>query len=338
MAGAATAAGTDGVDGEPADEPSAATPALEETMAAPGPIWTEEFAEPELWDSPAAGAGATGHDSRPHEVEAIIPRPLFADHERRVPPGAPPPPDRPAASFATSTGADDGPADVADSTAGSRYWPFDDPEDTGSFSGREGRSWMKLAGVVALCVALLVGTFVAFDLNRGNGDAPSAPDTTASSTPAETGSPIRIVGARDFDPEGDPPEENPDQVRLAIDGKPDTGWRTLTYKDDPRLGGLKSGVGLVLDLGSEQEVGSVTLTLVGQPTDLELYATPPGVDNPPNELADARRVGAATADGTRVVIRPDPKPRTRFLVVWLTKLPAAAGGFRGEVAEVAVRS
>ena len=274
-------------------------------------------------------------------MDEAPPRPLFAEHERRVPPGAPPPPPAAPASAPTTgpTGATASTGDSGtDTGTGSRYWPFDDPEDTGSFSGKEGRSWLKLAAFVALCVVLLVGTFVAFDLARSKGDAPSSPDTTPSATPAEVGAPIRIVGARDFDPEGDPPEENPEQVPLAIDGKPDTGWRTLTYKDDPHLGGLKSGVGLVLDLGSQQEVGSVTVTLVGSPTDLELHVAPPGVDNPPVELADTRRVAGTTAEGTQAVIRLDPKPRTRFLVVWLTKLPPTSGGFRGEVTEVAVRS
>jgi hypothetical protein len=181
--------------------------------------------------------------------------------------------------------------------------------------------------------------FVAFDLGRGKGsDAPSTAPTTGPASPTETGAPIRIVGAQDFDPEGDPPEENPDQVPLAIDGKPGTGWRTLTYKDDPHLGGLKSGVGLVLDLGSQQQVGSLSITLVGAPTDVEVHVTPPGVADAPAELADTRRVAGTTVEGTQAVIRLDPKPRTRFVVVWLTKLPPAAGGFRGEVAEVAVHS
>lgn len=305
-------------------------PDLESTMAAPAPVWTE-LAEPEAWDPEAVRPVAAP------PLADVPPRPLFADHERRVPPGAPPPP---VTKGPPAAAADTGSAESStDSGTGSRYWPFDDPEDTGGFSGKEGRSWLKLAAFVALCIALLVAMFVAFDLGRGKGgDSPTPAATTGPVSPTVTGSPIRIVGAQDFDPEGDPPEENPDQVSLAVDGKPDTGWRTLTYKDDPRLGGLKSGVGLVLDLGSEQEVGSVTVTLVGNPTDLELYATAPGVDNPPAELADARRVGGTTADGTSTVIRLDPKPRTRFLVVWLTKLPAVSGGFRGEVAEVAVRS
>ena len=315
---------------EPAD--GSADP--DATMAAAAPLWTEELVEPEFWAPAPAQREGPPMDEAP-------PRPLFAEHERRVPPGAPPPPPAAPASAPTTgpTGATASTGDSGtDTGTGSRYWPFDDPEDTGSFSGKEGRSWLKLAAFVALCVVLLVGTFVAFDLARSKGDAPSSPDTTPSATPAEVGAPIRIVGARDFDPEGDPPEENPEQVPLAIDGKPDTGWRTLTYKDDPHLGGLKSGVGLVLDLGSQQEVGSVTVTLVGSPTDLELHVAPPGVDNPPVELADTRRVAGTTAEGTQAVIRLDPKPRTRFLVVWLTKLPPTSGGFRGEVTEVAVRS
>jgi hypothetical protein len=315
----------------------------EATMASATPMWIEELVEPEVWDPAATQAVGPPMDEAP-------PRPLFSEHERRVPPGAPPPP-----PASPANGPANGPATTAsagratrgtagttdngtDSGAGSRYWPFDDPEDTGSFSGKEGRSWLKLAAFVALCVALLVGTFVAFDLNRGKDDAPSSPGTTASATPTETGTPIRIVGARDFDPEGDPPEENPDQVPLAVDGKPGTAWRTLTYKDDPHLGGLKSGVGLVLDLGSQQQVGSLTITLVGAPTDLEVYVAPPGVDDAPADLADTRRVAGTTAEGNQAVIRLDPKPRTRFLVVWLTKLPPTPGGFRGEVAEVAVRS
>ncbi|MBW8751881.1 MAG: hypothetical protein JF565_10720 [Propionibacteriales bacterium] len=319
---------------EPArpDEPTAAVPVSfdpDATVSAPAPLWTDEFAEPEEWQ-PAAP---------PPPLEDLPERPLFADHERRVPPGAPPPPPPQAAapSSPAPRSQDNG---ARTDTSGGRYWPFEDPEDTGGFSGKEGRSWLQLAAIVAVCIAVLVGMFLAFDIGRGgNGnDTPTSPSSSAPSSPTVTGDPLKIVGVQDFDPEGDPPEENPDQVSLAIDGKPDTGWRTLTYKDDAHLGGLKSGVGLVLDLGSEQAVGSVQVTFVGAPTGVELYATPSGDNDAPAELADARRLSATTADGTTAVLRADPAVHTRFVVVWLTSLPAVAGGFRGEIAEVAVRS
>jgi serine/threonine protein kinase len=323
----------DGPADGPADDTARETGVdPEATMAAPEPIWTEEYAEPEAWEPPAP----------PPPLPALAERPLFADHERRVPPGAPlPPPPRPASDPARpATGAAAAGAIGSDTTGtGSRYWPFDDPEDTGGFTGKEGRSWLQLAAIVAASIAVLVGMFFVYNrVNDGGQDRPAAPATTAPATPTETGSPIKIVAARDFDPEGDPPEEHPSQVPLAIDGKPGTGWRTMTYKDDPHLGGLKSGVGLVLDLGSEQEVGSVHVTLVGAPTDLELWATPPGDNNPPAELADTRRVTGLTADGTSALLRAESPLRTRFLVVWLTRLPPVTGGFRGEIAEVTVRS
>lgn len=300
------------------------------TMAAPPPVWPEELVEPEPWEPPPP----------PPPLEERPPKPLFADHERRVPPGAPqlPQPSTGAAagtSSGTSSGAPTGTDSGTDS--GSRYWPFDDPDDTGGFSGREGRSWLRLAGIVALAIAVLAAMFVAFDIGRGNDDKPSSTGSPSPRTPTATGSPLRIVGVQDFDPEGDG-EENPDEVSLATDGKDDTGWRTLTYRGNPQLGGLKSGVGLVLDLGTEKQVGSVEVHLVGSPTDLELFATAPGVDDPPADLADTRRVTGATADGTTVILRAEPAQRTRFLVLWLTRLPPVAGGFRGEVAEVTVRS
>lgn len=298
----------------------------EATMAAPPPIWTEEFAEPEAWEAPAP----------PPELEEKPHRPLFADHDRRVPPGAPapPPPQQPVNPSAPVPGPDL----PSDTGTGAGFWPFDDPEDTGSFSGKEGRSWLQLAGIVALGIAVLAAMFIAFDMGRGADEEPSGTETTAPAEPTATGSPVRVVAASDFDPEGDPPEENPDQVALAIDGNPGTSWRTLTYRDNPQLGGLKSGVGLVLDLGTEQEVGSVEVQLGGSPTDLELFATAPGVDDPPVELADARRLTGLTADSTTALLRVEPGQRTRFLVVWLTKLPPVSGGFRGEITEVTVRS
>ncbi len=327
---AETPAPTDRADEQAADQPVAPSPDPvsdpEATMAAPPPIWTEEFAEPEAWEAPAP----------PPELEDRPHRPLFADHDRRVPPGAPPPPPpQQPVNPAVPTSGPDLPSDTG---TGSGFWPFDDPEDTGSFSGKEGRSWLQLAGIVALGIAVLVAMFIAFDLGRDADEEPSGTQTTAPAEPTATGSPIRVVAASDFDPEGDPPEENPDQVALAIDGKPGTGWRTLTYRDNPQLGGLKSGVGLVLDLGTEQEVGSVEVQLGGSPTDLELFATAPGVDDPPVELADTRRLAGLTADSTTALLRIEPGQRTRFLVVWLTKLPPVTGGFRGEITEVTVRS
>lgn len=254
----------------------------------------------------------------PPPFEEVADRPLFADHDRRVPAGAAPDP-------ATSSG-----------TPG---WPFYEDAPTGGDAGdRPRRRWRRLL-VIVLLFALAGAMYIAFDLGRQD-ETPESSGPSPTPTPSAaipTGTPIKVFRAADFDPEGDPPSENPDQTPLAIDGNPSTGWKTLVYRDDPRLGGLKSGVGIVLDLGSEQAVGSIELDLAGAPTSFEIWTSPPGIDDPPVELADLRRRVGQTATGTLSVARFESPVRTRYILVWLTKLPEAPGGFRGEITEAIPR-
>ena len=39
-----------------------------------------------------------------------------------------------------------------------------------------------------------------------------------------------------------------------------------------------------------------------------------------------------------MTLAPDEPVTTRFVLVWLTELPAVDGGYRGQVAEIVVRS
>jgi hypothetical protein len=153
---------------------------------------------------------------------------------------------------------------------------------------------------------------------------------------------LQPVSVRDFDPEGKgpkgrpAPDENPDEVPLATDGNPATGWHTLTYTS-AALGGLKSGVGLLVDLGADRTIGSVDLTVSGTPTTFALYAAPAGVSNPPTGVTGLRRIGGLRADESTNTVRLDQPVRTRFLVVWLTELPKQGHGYRGQIDELAIR-
>jgi hypothetical protein len=201
-----------------------------------------------------------------------------------------------------------------------------------------GRSWLRLA--VGLAVLLLVVFAVVFAFNLGKGTDNSEAGNRPSSTPSPSASAstkIPISSVSDFDPEGDPPEENPDEAPLAVDGKPGTAWQTLTYQGNPKLGGLKSGVGLLVDLGKPKRVGEVHLTLIGSPTSLQILAAPDAT-SAPTSTDGLPKVASASAAGTDVHLKLDKPTTTRWLVVWLTSLPQAGGGYRGQVAEVSVRS
>ena len=89
----------------------------------------------------------------------------------------------------------------------------------------------------------------------------------------------------------------------------------------------------MLDLGATRQVSSVDLTLVGQPTSLSLYVT----DTNPADLTGLKVAGRTTVTGTTGTLTLDQPASGRYVVVWLTRLPAVPGGFRGEVADVVVR-
>ena len=76
----------------------------------------------------------------------------------------------------------------------------------------------------------------------------------------------------------------------------------------------------------------------GQPTSFEVYAAPAGVTEAPESLDQLDKVASRADAGERTTVRLDPSPKTRYLLVWLTRLPQVEGGFRGEITDITVRS
>ncbi len=223
-------------------------------------------------------------------------------------------------------------------------WPLGTDDADGvpdDWEERTRRPWLRLplvVAVLAVIVVLVVGGLTLggkTDLGGGRNDSAGA---TSTPTRAPTsGQRLKIVGAKDLDPFGVPPQENPDQVSNAVDNDPDTAWQTVTYRRRPDLGGLKPGVGMVVDLGSIQRIDSVDLRLVGSPTALTVFAAPTA-SGPPSGIEGLQRVARRTGAGPSLTLDLAQPVRTRYVVVWLTSLPKVDGGYRGGIAEIAVRS
>lgn len=220
-------------------------------------------------------------------------------------------------------------------------WPFGGPREEEAWVAPEpgrSRNWLRWPLLIGAVILVLVGVFTLLDLSGDDPASPQAdPTPTAPASSAAPSGPIAVSQVTDLDPGGDPPEENPDLAPLAADGDRATTWRTLTYRGRPDLGGLKEGVGLILDLGEVQQVGRVRIDLVGEGTDLSLFAARPGASTP-SDVDGLDEVANATDAGERVVLDLARPARTRYLVLWLTSLPAVSDGFRAEVAEVGVFS
>ena len=303
------------------------------------------------WMNPEKSRGLRSDEEPAHAAAAAAPPPPLSEPEPR-PLFAPDPPSGRATTTrpgTQQTGAQDAsysPTQGARQSTGSipALWGPDSsvsesvPDTAGWESRDAGKNWLKLAAIVAVSIVLVVAIIIAFNLGRGSGDPGDTSGQNPTDGPSTDGParPLSIAGVSDFDPQGDPPEENPELAGLAIDGDPGTAWRTMTYFNDPELAGLKDGVGLLLDLGKPVEVSQVALTLVGGPTSLEILAAKEGA-SAPTSTDGLDEIASVDGAGTNVAPTFDTPVTTRYLVVWLTSLPPTSGGFAGQVAEVVVR-
>lgn len=156
------------------------------------------------------------------------------------------------------------------------------------------RSWMVPAfALILVATALIVvgalfsGTPLADSvLDRDDNGIPETSTTGQVGQPSTTIlTPISVIvdptlaGATAIDPEGDGEERN-DTAAFAIDGDDDTYWRTERYRS-ANFGNLKSGVGLIINLGGSARVNEVTLDTESDDWAVELYigddfSGPPG--------------------------------------------------------------
>jgi hypothetical protein len=273
----------------------------------------------------------------PPEFEPPTERPLFAPDPVEGQPVR-----RPRAAPVTAAG-------------GSGFWPWENTgtgvgtgsgvlpayvdEDEDDDRHAPGTSMLRLAGIIAACLLVLVAVVIAFNLGRGKtalgtarDDSSPAPSRTSSSSGGPTAAAITGVTAGDFDPQGGN-GENAGEAPRAVDGNPATAWTTLRYLQQFGDAGLKSGVGLVLDLGAAHDVSAVDLTMVGSPTAVSVYVSP---TDPPN-LVGLDVAGHAQLAGTHGTVALDQPVTGRYVVVWLTRLPTVPGGFRGGIAEAVVK-
>ncbi|NPC98762.1 protein kinase family protein [Nocardioides sp. zg-DK7169] len=232
--------------------------------------------------------------------------------------------------------------------AASDFWPWDTADGRHTGTGISvvppteddevpGRSSLRLAMLIAASLLLLVAVVVGINLGRGKTPLGNDPDAGPTRTPGATPAALQVLpvaGATDLDPQGDDGGEYPELTGLATDGDDTTVWTTQTYLQQFGPGGLKSGVGLVLDLGSSQDVSEVALTLRGEPTTVEVFVSDTAPTTTPS---DAGPPAATATVGTSGRVTLEEPVRGRYVTLWLTALPSVSDGFRAEVAEVVVR-
>jgi hypothetical protein len=351
--------------GNPEKQETVSLPAVPEIMARPHPDdrpaapapapAPEPEPEPELVDTagselPMTQAGLPIFDDETDDVSWLRTR----DEPPPPPPPFEEPPERPL--FATEPRKPrHGVAELGTVVPrGDEYWPFDHGRSTGSGlipttddtpydDHVPGRSFLRLAMLVAVALVLVVAVAIAFNLGRGRTplgatpeDATPSATPTPSSSPSANAAPVALTGitATDFDPEGRNGAEDPAGAENVLDDDPDTGWTTSTYFQQLGPGGLKKGVGVLLDLGRSRNVREVDVTTgSGGLTGVSLYITAEA----PTTVKGLEPVKELSAAGPSISSLK-PAVAGRYVVVWLTSLPPVSGGFKGEILDVVVKA
>ncbi|MFV0259838.1 MAG: protein kinase domain-containing protein [Acidimicrobiales bacterium] len=208
-----------------------------------------------------------------------------------------------------------------------------DPDDRGpagaaAASGPAGLRRPAVAGAVeiALIADQLNGRSF---LRDGDHDAAADPTTASSVAPAPDTTPV-IVSATSFDPVSSDRTEREDRVGLAIDGDPGTSWRTETYRQ-ANLGGLKSGVGLILTLEQPTVVNMVTIETPTVGWSAEVYVG--------DDLANRDRTdpAATISNGQQQnTVTLDPAVTGSEVMIWVTETGTTGGEHRFELSEVSL--
>jgi serine/threonine-protein kinase len=182
-------------------------------------------------------------------------------------------------------------------------------------------TWAVAAAAAAVCFA--AAGIVAVTSGSGS-SKPSAHGATAGKGAALTA--VHVASAQPFSANG-ASLDHPEEASLAVDGDSSTAWYTQHYAS-ASFGGLRSGSGLVLDLGTATDVKRLILRLAVPGTAVEVHA---GDDV--SSLLSAKTVGSTSSAPSSWTLRPGVA--ARYWLVWFTRLAPSDGAFRAGVAEAA---
>lgn len=207
-------------------------------------------------------------------------------------------------------------------------------------------------GVAGLLVLALLGTIFGLRLlNRDDaknaGDPSAAPSATAgpSTSPGAAVDPKPIAISADQVRIVDPPNGSRDELRdvaYVVDGDAETEWKTHHYRNNPKFGGLKPGMGILIDLGEARLVTSVRVqfTAAGATVQMRHGTADPGNTSSGDsqiEKTYQSLVEPTEVDANWVFGGFDEAQKYQYLLVWITEMPDDNGrGFQIGVQEITV--
>jgi hypothetical protein len=195
------------------------------------------------------------------------------------------------------------------------------------YPGRQrdgGSSRIVLAVViVAVLAAVAIAVWAVGFRKSGTPTAGSSTQPPNSTSASAAGTVLTPVSDSTFNIYGKPPgnTENQSTATLAVDGSTSTAWTTSYYFDHPNFGGLKSGTGLLLDMGKEVRLSQVEVLFGAQgATTAQVYLGNSAAMSPSALTGFTLVSPAASATGDHK-FAVSSQATGRYVLIWLTSLP-----------------
>lgn len=201
-------------------------------------------------------------------------------------------------------------------------------------------------GVAALLIAALgLGSWQLADtllerVNQGsNSDTgpsqPPADDAPEQKEPSKT---LPLSQATVLAIGGD--QVKPEDAGKTIDSSNETGWITPEYKGFPKFGNLpgrKDGSGIIVDLGSVQNVTGLDLDLYTAGQKLQVRAAAPDASAPDSLDDFSQQLTKLEITQKKLQTTLETPVRTRYVLVHITELPSHDEGlYRGGINNIKV--
>jgi len=212
-------------------------------------------------------------------------------------------------------------------------------------SGRGLRPFLasRAAKGVLAGTAVLAAVVVGVVMFLPGGTTPKGRPNPGRSTPLTSVTQLQPAGAQGFDPltpvSLDPTNEETQEAKFAIDGKMSTDWSSQYYLS-PEFGALKTGSGLMIDMGRPVRFTTVTVTFNSeQGAQVELKVGD-STERSKQNLDSMTTVASADNPTNTYTFHITSKTTGQYLVIWFTRLPpmpGSAGKYEAQVFNVTIK-
>lgn len=194
--------------------------------------------------------------------------------------------------------------------------------------GRRGNVGKLAALTLAVVVAVAGATAAVHLLRKPHHSAPPGRGSTPSGSPSSQVVTLTPQSASGFDPLNlsDSGNENSAQAPYVLSGT-GGGWASQDYKT-PKFGGIKAGVGLILDMGKSVKITKVQVRFGTAPGAIvQLKVGDSGLRSAQTLNSMQTVVPSSILSGGTATFTVTHPVAGRYLLIWFTKLPRDPSSF-----------